>query len=93
MAPAQEQENPPPQPQAHQPLVSLAPQPSPEQLLKGLTEALHFITSLKKHRAEMYDRKEFISGRIMGMTHTIALILDLPYDKVTQIALEADRDH
>lgn len=91
MAPAQEQEK--PQPQEHPPLVSLAPQPSPEQLLKGLTEALQFITLLKKHRAEMYDRKEFISGRIMGMAHTIALILDLPYDKVTQIALEADRDH
>lgn len=93
MGPAQERENPQPQPQpVHPPLVSLVPQLSPEQLLIGLTAALREIGTLKRHRAEMYDRKEFISGRIMGMAHAIAFILDLPYDEVTKIILEADLD-
>lgn len=41
----------------------------------------------------MYDRKEFISGRIMGMAHAIAILYGLPYDDVSKIALEAGREH
>lgn len=75
--------------QRHPAIADLVPPPSPNQVIRGLAEIIRAIGELKTTRpATNGSSKDFLTGRIHGLTEALALIYGVPKEDVIKIVME-----